>query len=59
MDKKDFTASNFIPKILLDIIYMYILERDEKHQSYKIIGIGMIFPHGKVSRQACRIDARS
>ena len=35
MDKEDFTASNFIPKNLLDIIC--ILERDEKHHSYKII----------------------
>ena len=35
MDKKEFTASNFIPEILLDIIC--ILERDEKHHSYKII----------------------
>ena len=35
MDKKEFTASNFIPEKLLDIIC--ILERDEKHLSYKII----------------------
>ena len=35
MDKKEFTASNFIPEILLDIIC--ILERDEKHHSYNII----------------------
>ena len=35
MDKKEFTASNFIPEKLLDIIC--ILERDEKHHSYKII----------------------
>ena len=35
MDKKEFTASNFIPGRLLDIIC--ILERDEKHHSYKII----------------------
>ena len=33
--KKEFTASNFIPEKLLDIIC--ILERDEKHHSYKII----------------------
>ena len=32
---KEFTASNFIPEKLLDIIC--ILERDEKHHSYKII----------------------
>ena len=32
---KEFTASNFIPEKLLDIIY--ILERDEKHHPYKII----------------------
>ena len=31
---KEFTASNFIPEKLLDIIC--ILERDEKHHSYKI-----------------------
>ena len=35
MDKKEFTASNFIPERLLDIIC--ILESDEKHPSYKII----------------------
>ena len=35
MDKKEFTASNFIPGRLLDIIC--ILERDEKYHSYKII----------------------
>ena len=35
MDKKGFTASNFIPERLLDIIC--ILEIDEKHHSYKII----------------------
>ena len=35
MDKKEVTASNFIPKKLLDIIC--ILERDEKQHSYKII----------------------
>ena len=35
MDKKEFTASNFIPERLLDIIC--ILERDEKYHSYKII----------------------
>ena len=35
MDKKEFTASNFIPERLLDIIC--ILESDEKHHSYKII----------------------
>ena len=32
---KEFTASNFIPEKLLDIIC--ILERDEKHHPYKII----------------------
>ena len=32
---KEFTASNFIPEKLLDITC--ILERDEKHHSYKII----------------------
>ena len=32
---KEFTASNFIPEKLLDIIC--ILERDVKHHSYKII----------------------
>ena len=32
---KEFTASNFIPERLLDIIC--ILESDEKHHSYKII----------------------
>ena len=35
MDKKEFTASNFIPERLLDIIC--ILESEEKHHSYKII----------------------
>ena len=35
MDEKEFTASNFIPKDLLKIIC--ILERGEKHHSYKII----------------------
>ena len=35
MDKMEFTASYFIPEKLLDIIC--ILERDEKHHSYKII----------------------
>ena len=35
MDEKEFTASNFIPKDLLEIIC--ILERGEKHHSYKII----------------------
>ena len=37
MDKKEVTASNFIPEKLLDIIS--ILERDEKQHSYKIIQI--------------------
>ena len=35
MEKTEFSASNFIPENLLNIIY--ILERDEKHHSYKII----------------------
>ena len=35
MDEKEFTASDFIPKDLLEIIC--ILERGEKHHSYKII----------------------
>ena len=35
MDKKEFTASNFISEKLLDIIC--ILESDEKHHLYKII----------------------
>ena len=35
MDEKEFTATNFIPKVLLEIIC--ILERGEKHHSYKII----------------------
>ena len=35
MDKKESTASNFIPETLLDIIC--ILERDEKYNTYKII----------------------
>ena len=35
MDKKEFTASNFTPERLLDIIC--ILESEEKHHSYKII----------------------
>ena len=35
MDEKEFTAFNFIPKDLLEIIC--ILERGEKHHSYKII----------------------
>ena len=35
MDEKEFTASNFMPKDLLEIIC--ILERGEKHHSYKII----------------------
>ena len=35
MDEKDLTASDFIPKDLLEIIC--ILERGKKHHSYKII----------------------
>ena len=35
MDEKEFTASDFIPKDLLEIIC--ILERGKKHHSYKII----------------------
>ena len=35
MDEKEFTAANFIPKDLLEIIC--ILERGKKHHSYKII----------------------
>ena len=35
MDEKEFTASNFIPNDLLEIIS--ILERGKKHHSYKII----------------------
>ena len=35
MDEKEFTASNFIPKDLLEIIC--ILERGENHHSYKLI----------------------
>ena len=35
MDEKEFTASDFIPKDLLEIIC--ILERGKKHYSYKII----------------------
>ena len=35
MDEKAFTASDFIPKDLLEIIF--ILERGKKHHSYKII----------------------
>ena len=35
MDKKELTASNFIPERFLDIIC--ILESDEKNHSYKII----------------------
>ena len=35
MDQKESSVTNFIPKDLLDIIC--ILERDEKHHSYKII----------------------
>ena len=34
MDEKEFTASNFIPIDLIEIIC--ILEREEKHHSYKI-----------------------
>ena len=42
MDEKEFTASNFIPKFLLEIIS--ILERDEMHHSYKMgVGEGSIF----------------
>ena len=41
MDKKEFTASNFIPERHLDIIW--ILESDEKHYSYKIIRNKMTF----------------
>ena len=35
MDEQEFSAPNFIPKDLLDIIC--ILERDERHHSYKIV----------------------
>ena len=35
MDEKELTASDFIPKDLLEIIC--ILEREKKHHSYKII----------------------
>ena len=35
MDEKEFTASGFIPKNVLEIIC--ILERGKKHLSYKII----------------------
>ena len=35
MDEKEFTASDFMPKHLLEIIF--ILERGKKHHSYKII----------------------
>ena len=42
MEKKEFTASNFIPERLLDIIC--ILERDGKHHSYKIIRNKNNFP---------------
>ena len=35
MDEKEFTASDFIPKDLLEIIC--ILERGKQHHSYKII----------------------
>ena len=35
MDEQDASAPNFIPKDLLDIIC--ILERDERHHSYKIV----------------------
>ena len=35
MDEKEFTASDFIPKDLLEIIC--ILERGKKHHSYKIM----------------------
>ena len=40
MDEKELTASNFIPKFLLEIIS--ILERDEMHHSNKM-GVGSIF----------------
>ena len=35
MDEQEFSAPNFIPKDLLDIIC--ILERDERRHSYKIV----------------------
>ena len=35
VDEKEFTASNFIPKDLLEIIC--ILEKGEKHHSYKLL----------------------
>ena len=43
MDKKEPTASNVIPERLLDMIC--ILERDEKHHSYKIIRNKKTFSH--------------
>ena len=41
MDKTEFSASNFISENLLNIIC--ILERDEKHHSYKIIRSRSVF----------------
>ena len=41
MDKTEFSASNCIPENMLNIIC--ILERDEKHHSYKIIRSRSIF----------------
>ena len=41
MDKKEGTSTNFMPDDLLEIIC--ILERGEKHNSYKIIPKGIIF----------------
>ena len=56
MDKKGFTASNFIPERLLDIIC--ILESEEKHHSYKIIrNKKTFFSHRQIWRQERRNDA--
>ena len=53
MDKKESTASNFIPK---DLDIICILERDEKHILTKLYAIE-IFTCRQISHKECIIDA--
>ena len=52
MDKKEGSSTNFMPDDLLEIIC--ILERGEKHDSYKII---IFFSHYQIFRQERRTIA--
>ena len=54
MDKKEFTAFNFIPKDFLDI--SCILERDEKHIQIKLYLIRRMFSRRQILHQECSID---